>query len=58
MPNVIEQVWERFKKANIPEYALALEKREFERYLRTQGWSKKEAVAAVAKKYPKEDHRE
>lgn len=53
MLSVIEQMWERFKHAAAPKYALALEKREFERYLRAQGWSKKEAVAAVAKKYPK-----
>jgi hypothetical protein len=34
-----------------PGYHLAAEKREFETYLRSQGWTRKEALAAVAKKY-------
>jgi len=38
-------------KQLLPGYRLAQQKREFEKYLRAQGWSKKEAVAAAAKKY-------
>lgn len=34
-----------------PGYLLAAEKREFETYLRAQGWTRREALAAVAKKY-------
>lgn len=49
MRNIIEQV----KAAVIPKYGLAKEKREFEKYLRSQGWSRKEAAKAVADKYRK-----
>jgi hypothetical protein len=42
------------KSLLLPGYRLAQQKREFEKYLRSQGWSKKEALAAVARKFPKE----
>lgn len=38
-------------KPLLPEYRLAQEKREFERYLRSQGWSKKQAAIAAADKF-------
>lgn len=41
----------RALKPLAPSYRLAQRKREFEQYLRSQGWSKKEAQAAVAKKF-------
>lgn len=47
----MRSVIDRLKSAVIPEYRLAREKREFERYLRDQGWSKNAALAAVARKY-------
>lgn len=34
-----------------PAYRLAQQKREFERYLRAQGWGRKEALKAVSVKY-------
>lgn len=51
MPSAIEQMWERFKHIVRPKYALALEKRQFERYLRAQGWSRDEAKKAAWMKY-------
>lgn len=38
-------------KALAPGYRLAQQKREFERYLRAQGWGRKEALKAVSEKY-------
>lgn len=41
-----------------PGYRLAQQKREFEKYLCAQGWTKKEALAEVARKFPKGGERE
>lgn len=41
----------RILKPALPAYRLAQRKREYERFLRAQGWSRKEAEAAVAKKF-------
>jgi len=41
-------------KRFMPGYDLAQQKREYERYLRSLGYSKKEALSAVAKKFPRE----
>jgi len=38
-------------KRLLPGYRLAKKKREYERYLRAQGWTKKDALIAVAKKF-------
>lgn len=38
----------------MPGYRLAQEKREFEKFLRAQGWSRKEALKAVYEKFDKQ----
>lgn len=38
-------------KPLLPGYRLAQRKREYERFLRAQGWSRKEAQAAAAQKF-------
>jgi hypothetical protein len=38
-------------KPLLPAYRLAQRKREYERFLRGQGWSRKEAQAAAAQKF-------
>jgi hypothetical protein len=38
-------------KPLLPTYRLAQRKREYERFLRAQGWSRKEALAAAARKF-------
>lgn len=43
LPNLLKRM--------TPGYRRALKKREFERYLRAQGWPKKEALKAVAEKF-------
>lgn len=40
------------------DYKLAQQKREFERYLRACGWTKKQALAEVARKFPSGGDRE